>query len=442
MRACISIRCWPLFLGAAVLLAMPIVTRGQDQLAAKDDLKKAFDENYQRRDQLFNGDDTAKKGDEKIAKAAAQWYIYRVTIKSNKPGELEAVHTDFSKRVAELMDSNRRSKTQAFREMFGKELVSSMKDVFVRDIKADPSTVTHAAMMLPTMAKLRQDDVSNYLIALVNDKTKHDVIRLNALKALKETMPVVEQDSVDNLVIKGPDFWAKAARESKNVDALAQIIDRKINGLTPQEEAVTRFIRREAIISLAKAGSPAVLAYPAKYVKKAEPLQGLVAPTLLRVMANNRMEPAASTQERIEAAHGLCAMKYKEMPEYRPELANYLIGYLLLDMVKEYNTDWGNFAALGPKKQLPRIGWKTEAQNLKASLLLLKENAKAGSGAKGAADLEEKARPILEKMMRYEQPAAADVEELLRVNRLARPKDDPAYVFQTKTAPIPLPAKK
>src|SRR5437016_5754383 len=98
MRACLSVRCAVMFLGALVLLAMPAFTWPQGQLAAKDDLKKAYDENKEEREKLFSGEMEANKKDAKhqrIAKAAAQWYIYRVTIKWKSPPEMEAVHTEF-----------------------------------------------------------------------------------------------------------------------------------------------------------------------------------------------------------------------------------------------------------------------------------------------------------------------------------------------------------
>src|SRR5207244_1546371 len=112
--------------------------------------------------------------------------------------------------------------------------------------------------------------------------------------------------------------------------------NRDLSALPYEEQMAVRFIRREAIIALAQAGAPAVSAVPDKVAKKAPNPVGLVAPTLLKVLAGN-LQPPPSSHEKIEAAIGLCNMKHPNMPEYNPGLATYLIGQMILDLSAEYS---------------------------------------------------------------------------------------------------------
>src|SRR4029079_11996231 len=123
---------------------------------------------------------------------------------------------------------------------------------------------------------------------------------------------------------------AKRKHDATNVDALVKYIERpapNLKNMQPDEIATLRFLRREAIIALAAAGAPAVTAHP-KAPRR--PLDGLVAPTLMKVLTKNGLQPPTSMNEKIEAAIGLCNLEYPWMPEYRPELAVYLVGHTLV----------------------------------------------------------------------------------------------------------------
>ncbi len=384
-------------------------------------LQAAFESDKRVRN-LLNGDEQAKKDDArdlKSAETAANWYIWRITHPKTKEDSISKFQSDFADKVKEMMEkvisTGKPRNNRVFIDMFGRALVTSMKKVLERDIKRDPTTMIHAVMMLPTMAKLKQDDVGDYLLELVKQGKTHDVFRLYALKALKEYMPITGHDNLD---IDSKAVMLGLLRDAKYVDVLSRYITRpvNVNGLSDGEIAAIHFLRREAITSLGHAGAPAVLALrkPLKLGKvgmdatgrKELEIEGLVAPTLFRVLAND-LPLAPTIQEKLEAVHGVCRIKSTNLSDYNADLAVYLVGRTLQEFVSEYNKDWANFAALGPKKTLSVVAWKTEARLLDASLGLLKAN-----GGKGSAQLEAAAKPILANIGKYDRPDNAKVADL------------------------------
>ena len=163
----------------------------------------------------------------------------------------------------------------------------------------------------------------------------------------------------------------------------------------PEIDAV-RFVRREAIIVLAHAGSPAVLAVNKKQEKN-DMLLGPVAPTLLKVLAKDGLHPPATLPEKLEAALGLCAMKHADMVEYNPDVATYLIGQMLTEFASDYSVDLVNFRKGGNNK-IPFLPWKHDAKRLKDGLKKFAENAATptAKSLKGLAD------PILDLMILHE----------------------------------------
>jgi hypothetical protein len=323
---------------------------------------------------------------------------------------------------------------RVFINMFGPALVSSMKEVLARDIKTDQATVINAAMMLPTMAKLKQDQVSDYVIELVKGSNTHDAVRLYALKALKEVMPITIQPG-DDLDLKDTAQNDKRKRDTDVVEALTNYIERPVPvaGMSAEEVDAVRYIRREAIISLAQAGAPAVLAVNKKQAKK-DILQGAVAPTLLKVLAGRDIKPPPSLQEKIEAALGLCALKHPNMPEYDPSLATYLIGRTIVDLVDDYNRDLANIGVVGKNRRLPYIAYRMDARRLGDALTEFAKNAPHATILKDA-------QPVLASMTKFKEtepylPLANSVDLRKHVST-TRPKT--GDVFKTLSKPINLP---
>jgi hypothetical protein len=193
-----------------------------------------------RRDKLFSGEEPAAADDtsaKKIAEAAANWYIYRLT---HVTEDKLVVQKEFSAEIVKMMEKTFDKKdrnNRVFINMLGPALVSSMKEVLARDIKTDQATVINGAMMLPTMAKLKQDQVSDYLIELVKvSNNTHDAVRLYALKALKEAMPITIQPGND-LDLKDTAQNDKRKRDTEVVEALTNYIERPadIAGMSAEE---------------------------------------------------------------------------------------------------------------------------------------------------------------------------------------------------------------
>jgi len=442
MPRCLPIiRCfWP-FLGLGIVLGTAAVGWSQGQLGGtKDSLQKAFKENAGRRDKLFSGEEPAAADDtsaKKIAEAAANWYIYRLT---HVTEDKLVVQKDFSAEIVKIMEKTFDKKdrnNRVFINMFGPALVSSMKEVLARDIKTDQATVINGAMMLPTMAKLKQDQVSDYLIELVKVSNTHDAVRLYALKGLKEAMPITIQPG-DDLDLKDTAQNDKRKRDAKLVDALTKYIEHPFNvkGRSAEEVDAVRFIRREAIFTLAHAGAPAVLAVNKKQAKK-DILQGAVAPTLLKVLAGRDIKPPPSLQEKIEAALGLCALKHPNMPDYNPSLATYLIGRTIVDLVDDYNRDLANIGVLGKNRRLPYIAYRTDARRLGDALTEFAKHANTPQ----TKILKDLAQPVLASMTKFTQtdpylPPANSVDLRKHVST-TRPKT--GDVFKTLSKPINLP---
>ena len=427
MRACLSfVRGFSLFL---VLFAVPGIGWGQGQLGTVEGLKKAFSDTNKRRDQLHSGEATPVKGDANVAEAIANYYLYRITHVTERP---EKVQEEFSKAVDSAMEKRAKSNRAYVEGYFAPALAKSMTEVLNRDFKADRSAVIHAAMMLPALGRLKADATNDLLIALV--KNGNDVVRLYALKGLRETMPITPQPLEVVLDFKDAAQNQKRNRDTLHVDSLARYIQTPIpvSGMRDEEVAAVRYIRREAIISLARAGSPAVLARPIKLGKKADP-DGPVAPALLMVLAGN-VKPGPSLQEKVEAVVGLCNLKYPEMPEYDPSVATFLIGQTMLEFTAEYSKDLANFGVGGAKKELPYLAWKTEAKRLKASLGEYTKTTKT----KQATELQAYSEPILEAVGDYKTPNAAKVNELRQKVQFSRPAS--GAVFRTLKTPEVLPA--
>jgi hypothetical protein len=150
------------------------------------------------------------------------------------------------------------------------------------------------------------------------------------------------------------------------------------------------------------------------------------------VLAGN-LQPPPSLQEKVEAALGLCAMKYPNMPDYEPQVAIFLIGKTLDEFVFEYNKDHANFAVAKKPSYVAFVG---DARRFKAGFKDLAANTPgANPSAKVAKDMESKAMPIVDKISKYQLVTLNELTPFKTVLVQARPKD--GYVFKS-IAEIPL----
>lgn len=439
MRACLSVSCG--FLVAGIILGAPAVGWAQGQLGTKDGLKKAYDDSSPRWKKLLSGEEAPKDGEKAAnnaaAKAIAEFHLYRLTHLTEPQQNVVKEFNDFVTKYQPEV-TTKRDNRRYLSEYVGPALVAAMKDVLPADGKPDRGMLVHAAMMMPAMARVKSDPVFDYFVALTGNPKTHDVINLYAIKGLRDAMPITVQPDDLNLNFNDKAQNDKRARDKKYVDALKTFIEKKrdLSGMSYEEASAVRFIRREAIITLAQAGSPAVSAVLPKQAKKGvDNPDGLVAPTLLKVLAGN-LQPPPSSQEKIEAAIGLCNMKHPNMPEYNPNLATYLIGQLILDLSAEYSKDLQNFALVGADKRLPFIAWKTESKRLKVGLDVF---AKANK-TKAAGELLVNADSILNQMENHKALNDANLGDLRRkVNDFRTAATD--TIFMTLKSPPVFPQK-
>ncbi len=385
--------CW-IVLFAGVVFALVInLGRSQPQLGTKEGLARDFtaaDARY-RKITATGSTETLASSDVKVADALAKWYLHRITHKASyDPAKVQAEFATFA-------EAKRTELGQQFIDKYlGPAMVSNMREVLDLDLKENPNIFVNACMLLPTLAKLRSDAIGDYMVSLVSPGQPNEITRLYAIKGLKELMPIRIFDSGD---VGLKDKEARKARDVKSVESLTKFIERpvKIDAMPPKQAAVVYYFRREAIASLAQGGAPAVVA-------NKKQLEGSVAPTLLKVLANNSLQPPPSLQEKLDAAVGLCTMKYSNMSEYLPDVSVYLVARTLSEAVSEYKRDLPNFNGTGKDRKLPLILWKAEGKRLELALKELKENAKA-TGAKTNVDqLESIGTPILKSIQGYKEP--------------------------------------
>jgi hypothetical protein len=427
-------------LGGAVALAVPAVSNAQ-QAGNKKDLDAAYSGASRRFSELATGSDKPdQKGDANVTKACAQWYIYRITHRESF--DPVRVQKEFADKVDDMLaqkPGGGARDNRAFIRMFGPALAAAMSDVMaINSVDKNPATVIQASMMMSTMAKLKDDGVTAYLVKLLKDTNTDPVVRLYVFKALKEAMPITQQPDVDfTLNLDNPAQNAKRKLDADLVNALTAHIegrDRKITfeTMTPEELAAVRYVRREAIIALAQAGSPAVLAVNKKQVKK-DMLEGAVAPTLCLVLAG-ALQPAPSLQEKVEAAIGLCNLRFPNMIEYDPAVAKFLIGRTIVEFVDHYNTDLGKISAEGADRRLPYVPYKSDAKRLKEALIEFEKNAKA-------KELRDIGEPLLDSFYLkataktpFPQPANQYLNDLKALLPRLRPAN--GNVFKTLKAPV------
>ena len=180
---------WQIFRGCFLIVSV-VGFFGAPGAAWSQDLKKKFEENSPLREQLFTGAERANpksKMHDGIIQASAEFFILRV---SQRAGDPDKLLKEFSANVTKVMDKNNVKNNTEFRRLYGVALVGTVKGEVGRDIKEDPTSVVHSAALLPILARLKNPYVNEYLITLIEDNKTHDAVRLYALKALKETMPI------------------------------------------------------------------------------------------------------------------------------------------------------------------------------------------------------------------------------------------------------------
>ena len=225
-----------------------------------------------------------------------------------------------------------------------------------------------------------QEKTAEECLKVLKDKDQPDAVKLWALRGLgglftaaytASTVPVNERPN--RRAFKNSDL------EDKCIVALVEFVLRKPNlppNPTPEEVEAFRYVRREAIRTLAQTRFPAVM-------NKKEFVGTPTALALARVLVDDGITPTASLSEKLESAIGLCQLQTNLTDGYHPDYAAHVVGLFIDELGKAFNNR-KNLAG-GEIEDYP---WKYYAGRLLAALQAWKEaNPSNEPSGKYIADL-------------------------------------------------------
>lgn len=454
-----------LAVAAACLLApLAALGQGEQKQLGGNELAEQFNKQRELRNSWIRGEAKPTAADVDGLDLIAKYYAYRVTwviLENDNKAMAEAVHSleEFVKDCIQW-----REKNGAFVAAMGKRFELRFREVFDLDFLANRKALVNAALMLPSLARLKHNEVGDLLADIIKDEKRHDAVKLHAMRALREFFPVRTIDNAANL--DDPSLVLRKQQDLKRIDALATFIERKwqpqaatmdkapsdktANEKSPPSKATTDkaaaekpsdekaaplkdsperafqakmerdavlYLRREAIQTLGLAGHPAVAA-----LRKTGKVEGPVAYTLIRVLLKGKLDPEPGLMEKCEAAIALLNLDCQEIPEYDPSVSLYLVGEFLKEFLSDYRKDFNNFVT--PRKGQPNIqafvAWKAQATRLKAGLKKMTQSAQLTPAAEAAKRLDNGARNLLDEVRLYQN--VSNTNELDAAVTFIRPK--------------------
>jgi hypothetical protein len=411
--------------GLLLLAAVAVPRAGaQKQLAPLNELKEGHAKAFTLVEKFITGQQAPTAADKEFMEAEAKYLVYRFSC----GGDLGQYQSDIKNWIIKVELPANRKTNGPFIRMMSPILVKACRELLDQDFLESRHAIINFAPMLAQLAKLRDEAIAEYLVELLADHeaakgkltNKHDVIKMYAAKALREYFPIAVVSEDDEVLTDAQ--TRRKAREIKHIEALIKFIDRPApkRKLDKEEEEAIRFLRREAIETLARAEAPSVLAGKKQ-------VEAPVAPILLRVLSpNGGIEPTPGLAERVEAAIGICQIKYAKVPEYQPQLGVYLVGVLIEDLAKAYNKDLVEI--LGAGKKAPAMYWRVSAKRLDLAVKDMVVNAKGQPVETNVKKLSEGAAPILERMLSAaaKQPGAVDQTVLFNFGKMVNTMKPPA----------------
>ncbi|MBI3410967.1 MAG: hypothetical protein HY040_21745, partial [Planctomycetes bacterium] len=311
------------FVGPLVVLflvAFPLAARAQGEQKAQlgnDGLDEAFARLINQRTRWMQGTEKPTAKDAKDLETIAQWYAWRPTWAKfqNDSASLDKMVHGFDIDFVRPCTSSANKGNYDFVQLMGPQFAKAFKNVFDEiDFLTYRQKVVNVALMLPALAKMKQEEVGDMLKDLITDPKIHDAVKLHAIIALREFFPIKTLDDADPVNDKR--IAEKKKRDLDRIAAVTAFIERKWP--TPQDKMeldAIHYLRREAIKSLAAAGAPAVAALKAK-----GEVEGPVAYALAKVLTKGAVEPELSLAEKCEAAIGLLNLKCANSPHYDPRI--------------------------------------------------------------------------------------------------------------------------
>jgi hypothetical protein len=412
----------PRIAGRLLILSLPMFLlalcfvpsgRGQEkQLAGKNNLEADFAKIKPQLQKFLSGEIVPKgKEDDQLIEGLARWFVFRVTVPSYS---MEKLHSELEQNLLHPLLAGKNNKV--FIDKLGEPLAKCFKEVLTLSFAENRPAVLNAALMLPPVAKLKQDKVGDLLADLLNDEKVHDAVKSHVVKALAEFYPATIYSERPNAKEK-----AQFERNMKRFKALTDFIQRPVPA--GMDEDAYRFLRREGVISLAQAGVPALSGLDKGSV------QGPVAYELMRVLlkkGEGAYKPATTLAERVAAAQGLCSLKdsspntpnlHDQDILYDPNLAVYAIGLCFHDFMLEYSGKYTellqrkNLKAIGEGSKIPTMPWRVHNERFKAAAKELVENTANTPAQAKAKQLEREINRLADSMLKYAD-VGADVGPL------------------------------
>jgi ribosomal protein S17E len=387
-------------LGVFLLGLVTGLVRSQDvkQLGAKTEIENKFNEKKKAFNELVAGTRQPAKADADIIDNAAKYFAYRVTwvASGSDSASMQKGIQEYEELITRMLQPGAAKNNQEFKKQFGKQLAARFKEVFDLDFSDNRLACVNAALMLPSLAKTKDEEVGDFFTKLVANPKTAEPVRLYALKGMGEFFPPRVPGLYDEP--KDAKILKKRERDVNRVKALLEFIDRKWDE-TQVEPAAASYIRREAVKALADVQVPAVFVQKDK--KGIVGVQGPAALGLLKVLANDGLAPEVAPTEKFEAAIGVCHLRAGAFPDYQPDLGVYLTGKALADFVDLYLKDL-SFIRTKTGKSLSYVPYKIYAERFLQGLDAMAKNSK-GTPVQAKADrLQEEGRRFLKRIRLYD----------------------------------------
>jgi hypothetical protein len=373
---------------------------------------------------LRDGNIDVAKEHKPILEKAAQWYVYRLTWPQHQRKALpdstgmteNDLVNDCTRQIPDRTKMHPKGEARerqfGYIREYGKEITKAVEEVLKNPL---PIARVNAARILAYLGKVGPEETGDAMVAVLEDKDQIDAVKLYALRGLKDLMVTV-RDTTGKF--KDP------AREAKIINAIIEFMHREVKlpkEAKPEEQEAIRYVRREAVRALASVRAPAIV------VKKQVVAQPAL--ELMRVMSKDGFKPEPSSSERIEAALGLLQMQSSAYKPYQAEFVAQHIGYYLVDLATEYNTDRKN---TGNMRAEP---WKVMAAKFK---LALDNFAAESKGNKNVEKIVTLSKPIFDSIEKDQIPSSVTLLRKFLGNY--KPKGTTVYEGDEKST-VALPAE-
>ncbi|PWT80419.1 MAG: hypothetical protein C5B58_11680, partial [Acidobacteria bacterium] len=313
----------------------------------------------------------------------SRWLLYRLTwvgVQEGReyggiPAALEDLFGDMTKGTTGAFprfgntggDPDEEAKLKLRREYAG-ELRKAMTP-HVRKMLQHKDLVArvNAARVLHRFAELGDEEVSDDMIRILDNPNEHDGVRHWAIKGLREVFNHQIADPAFNQPQVPP---ARVQRMENGLLALTRWLKSRmelpaelVNNMTDTDKNAIRYVRREAMRTLAATRRPwAVEKATGNQVRR----EGPIADLLLQIMVadEGKVSPEPSWEERVEAAHDLCLIDIRPGTNYQPDFAVQSMARFVAALGSAANDD----------KSRSQERWKYFASRLRAGSDILKAN--------------------------------------------------------------------